>query len=280
VEARIDHRSATFRRLFLWVAPGVIAGVLAVIATGYRVQLVPPSLKSDSAVYAAATTQVLVDFPRESALLSTRFPIEPLADRANVYARLAASPAIRDLIGSEAGIDPAAIDVAGPYNPGAERFLREPTAERRATQLEAERHSYRLRFDSESSESVPIVLIYAQAPTVAAAERLADAGAIGLGKYLTRVQASEDLENDQRLRVEPLGKAVGGIVNPGADREIAVLVFAATLLAWTTLALLFNQLLGLFRARLDAPPGETSAGTARGRDAAPGLDAPAVGSGR
>lgn len=256
MRARIDKRkrSGRFWGFLGWVVPGLLVAVVVVIATSYRVQLQPFSVEPDSAEYAAATTQVLVDFPGESALLSTRFPIEPLAARANVYARLAASPTIRTLIGADAGIDPAQIDVSGPYNPEGERVLREPTAERRAVQLRAEQLRYRLRFDTEPNEAVPIVLIYAQAPTVLAAERLADAGATGLSRFLTDVQEADGLEEAKRLRLEQIGNATGGVVNPGVDRQISILVFAATLLAWSVLAMLISRLRRRMRAHDEGAP--------------------------
>jgi len=254
------------------MVPGVFLATLAAFASAHQIHLFPPSLTSDSAEYAAATTQVLVDLPEESALLSTKYPIEPLADRAAVYARLAASPAIRDRIGRRAGIDPAAIDVSGPYNPNAPRALREPTAERRATQLEAEQQTYRLRFDTEASAAVPVVMIYAQAPTVRSAIRLADSASYGLTSYLESVQDREGLSDGERLRVQPLGHAVAGVVNPGVDRQIAVLVFAATLMAWTFVVLLVNRLITMFRAAADPSTGEP------GRRSAGTIETPAIGS--
>lgn len=257
VRARINQqrRFSRFWGVAGWVVSGLVIAMVAVIAVGFRVHFLPPSVERESAEYAAATTQVLVDFPGESALLSTRFPIEPLADRANVYARLAASPSIRELIGEEAGIDPALIDVSGPYNPEGERVLREPTAERRAIQLRAERMSYRLRFDTEPNEAVPIVLIYAQAPTVPAAESLADAGASGLSRFLMSIQEADGLEEAKRLRIEPIGEAVGGVVNPGVDRQIAALVFVATLLGWSVLAMIVSRIRRALRARDGVLPG-------------------------
>lgn len=256
MQPRIDQEplTAQLRRLSRWIVPGLVIAVVAVIVSNYRVSLTPPSLEPDSAEFAAASTQVLVDFPEDSALLETKNPLGPLAERANVYARLAVSPAIVDLIAKEAGIPASAIDVKGPYNPYAERAQREPTAERRATQLRAERQNYRLRFDTEQFELVPLVQVYAQAPTLGAATRLADAGAAGITKYVKGVQQAEGLEAAKALRLRQLGGAKGGVVNPGVDRQIAVLVFLAAFFAWAVLVLVASNLRRFLRARARTIP--------------------------
>jgi hypothetical protein len=241
-----------FRRNRRWLLAGLVLALAAAYLSG-----------RSTSEFASATTQVMVDFPGESALLETNRPIGPLAERANVYARLAASPAIRVLIGREAGIDPWQIDARGPYNPDAQRIQREPTAERRASQLRAERKDYRLRFDTEQAEAVPIVLVYAQAPTVTEATNLANAGAEGLIKYVRQVQRRQGLRDSARLQLVQLGEPEGEVVNPGADRQIAILMFLAAFVAWSVLVLVLSTLRRLLSARRSA-----GSGGATPRDAA------------
>jgi hypothetical protein len=256
VQPRTDHEPLTvqLRRLARWLVPGLLVALMATAATSYRIQLFPPSLERDSAEYAAASTQVLLDFPGESALLDASYSVGPLAERADVYARLGAAPAVTELIAEEAGLEASQIDAHGPYNPDAQRVFREPTAERRAGQLSDEPKGYRLRFDVEESRAMPIVLVYAQAPTVEEAERLADAGAVGLSKFANRLQEEQGIDDDERLHLRQLGGAEGGVVNPGADREIAVLAFVAGLFAWAVLVLLAMNLRDLFRRRAAGRP--------------------------
>jgi hypothetical protein len=283
VQPRIDQEPLTvqLRRLGRWLAPGLLVAVLAVVATSYRIQVVPPSVEPDSAEFAAASTQVLVDFPVESVLLETESSVGPLAERANVYARLAATPAVRALIAEEAGIDSSQIDATGPYNPEAQRIVREPTAERRASQLSAEHKSYRLRFDIEQNEVVPIVLVYSQAPTVREATRLADAGAVGLSKFVTQVQEEQGVRDDERLQLRQLGSAEGGVVNPGVDRQIAILAFFGGLFAWSVLVLLAYNLLGFLRRRARGVSQQYPAGSPSASDASlESFESPFVGSGR
>ena len=242
-----------------WLIPGVLIAVLAVLLKSYTIQLVPPSLERDSAEFAAASTQVLVDFPKRSSILDIASNTDPLVDRANIYSRLAPSPAVLELIARRAGIDAALIDARGPFKPGGERLMREPTAERRATQLRGERDEYRLRFDSEPDDYIPVVNIYSTAPTVAEATRLADAAADGLRAYVARIEREDGLPADRSVRVRPLGTATGGVVNPGADRQIALLTFAATFVIWCLVVLLVSGVWRRLRNRLPTP-GDGGAG--------------------
>lgn len=256
-----DSLGVLLRRNLKWLLAGVIIALAAAYLSG-----------RGTTEFAAATTQVMVDFPGQSALLDSNRPVGPLAERANVYARLAASPPIRTLIGREAGIDPSKIDAMGPYNPDAQRVQREPTAERRALQLRGERNPYRLRFDSEQGEAVPIVLAYAQAPTVGEAKKLADAGATALIGYVRQVQRRQGLKDSERLQLRQLGEPEGGIVNPGADRQVAVLVFIAAFLGWSVLVLLSSTLRRFLSARGPAVSGNPANGAAGGYRAPIKLD--------
>jgi hypothetical protein len=240
-----------------WVALGVLVAIVAVLVVNYRIELTPPSLQRDSAEFAAATSNVLVDFPGKSALLDVDRSVGPLVERSNVYARLGASPAVRARIAEQVGMDPTEIDIRGPYNPTALRINREPTAERRATQLRDEARRYRIRFDSERGEAVPIVLIYAQAPTVAGARELADAAANGLIGYVKQIQRRQGLADSVRLRLRQLGPSDGAMVNPGADRQIAALVFVAALLAWSSLVLIASNMRRFLASRAPQARGPT-----------------------
>ena len=212
MQPRIEPESIAVQlsRRRAWILPGILIALVAAINSGHRIHLAPPSLERDSAEFAAASTQVLVDFPTTSSLLEVDRPLDILVGRATVYARLAASPAIVELVAREARVDPTQIDAKGPFNPNGPRDLREPVAERRATQLRAEREPYRLRFDAEEDSGAPIVSIYSQAPTVKQANRLADAGAAGLRNYVTGLQREQDIPGKRGARIRQLGHGLRG----------------------------------------------------------------------
>ena len=98
---------------------------------------------------------------------------------------------------------------------------------------------------SDMSE-LPIIKIETQAPDVAGALRLANAAASSLGKYLDGKAADEQIPIARRLRVRPLGTALGHEVTRGPGKIVgiglalfvflggcaAILVFVAIARGW------------------------------------------------
>ena len=209
------------RRYWRWLAPG-LALAIAVAASSMR----------DSHEFASASTEVLVDWANAPYLLDVAQPLEPLAQRAGVFAQLAPSQAVVSRIGAKAGIDPSQITASGPYKPTAPVTEREPSAERRAGQLAAERDHYRLRFDSEGRQGIPIVSIIAQAPTVAGANRLANSAAASLVDYVDELERQREVPASRTVALREVAKASGSVVNPGTDIQVAGLRFTGVLLAW------------------------------------------------
>ena len=232
-----------------WLAAGVLIAVLAAVAATHEIRLNPPSLKRESAEFASATTQVFIDSPSPSSLFDLERNLVPLAERANVYSRLMTSPAVLRDIGRKADIPPGEIDAKGPFNVNQPRVQREPTAERRANQLRLERRDYRLRFDSEPD--LPLVTIIAKAPTVGEATRLADGAATGLRTYVANLQRQLGLKGSEAVAIRQLGRAEGGVVNPGVDRQIAIVAFFSALMAWTLLVALVAALTRRLRGRAE-----------------------------
>jgi hypothetical protein len=216
--------ASLLRRHWLWLVPGLLVAIT----------LAALSMRGSNE-FASASTQVLVDWAGAPYLIDVKQPLDPLAERAGVFARLAPGPVMVDRIAAKAGVDPAQITASGPYKPGAEVTEREPSAERRAVQLAAERDRYRLRFDAEREQGIPIVSIISQAPTVDGANRLADSSAAALIDYVGQLQRENEVPPLQRVELRRLGTASGAVVNPGTDVEVAGLRFIGTLLAWILL---------------------------------------------
>jgi hypothetical protein len=223
----------------LWIRRhGVAAGAafagLVALYSVFSIGIFPPSLESRSHEFATARTQVLVDTPR-STVGDLTADLQPLVLRAGVYSRLLVSPAAIQIIGKAAGINPAELSAQGPFELNQPRIEQEPTAERRGSQLLSESNVYRLRFESNSQ--LPIVTIFAQAPTQMEATRLANGSADGLEQYVRRLQIQQHTPIERQVSIRRLGTARGGVVNEGADIQIAMLVFIAVLGGWCLLLL-------------------------------------------
>ena len=217
------------RRLVLL---GALVAAAAAIVSVYSVSLYPPSLESRSNVFATASTQILVDTP-DSAFADLSYELEPLQTRASVFARFLANPAALALISKQTGIPAAAIEAQGPYEQNVPLYQQEPTAEERSSQIIGEGSLYRLRF--ESNPELPIISVFAQAPTEAEAARLAEAVPTALHRYVERLQQQQHTPRKNRVEIRRLGHATGGVVNAGANREIAALVFFLVFVGWCIL---------------------------------------------
>jgi hypothetical protein len=225
----------TFRGLWrnrLWFAIGTVIAVAAAIVSVYQVSLFPPTLTSRTNEFATASTQILVDTPNSS-FANLEEEVDPLNYRAGVFARFLASPEAIALIAREAGLPDDAIEAQGPYEQGQPLFAIEPTAEKRSSQIIGERALYRLRF--ENNPNMPLISVYAQAPTDEEAHSLADAAPVALQHYVRGIQETQNTPKKRRVTLRQLGDASGGTVNAGANVQIAMLVFFVVLVLWSLL---------------------------------------------
>ena len=53
--------------------------------------------------------------------------------------------------------------------------------------------------------------------------------------YIEEIQNQQDTPPRSRVEIRRLGEATGGVVNKGADLQIAVLVFLAVMIGWCML---------------------------------------------
>jgi hypothetical protein len=214
------------------VALGALVAAIVALLSVYRVGLFPPSLEARTNVFASASSQILVDTP-DSAFADLSYDLESLDARASVFARFLASPAAVALIAREAKLPFDAIEAQGPFELNVPEVQQAPTAERRSSQILGEGALYRLRF--ENNPALPIVTVFAQAPTREDAIALAAAAPTALRDYIDRIQEQQHTPLDRRVEIRRLGSATGGVVNQGANLQIAMLVFIAVLGGWCML---------------------------------------------
>jgi hypothetical protein len=204
------------------VGLAALLAAFAALLSVYDVGIFPPSLSSRTNVFATASTQLLVDTP-QSSFANTANDLTPLETRASVFARVLASPAAITLIAREAKLPANSIEAQGPFDVNLPTIQAEPTAGKRSTEIIGEGALYRLRFDN--NPILPIVSVFAQAPTSDKAIALANAVPRALGAYVKAIQAHEHTPEEERVVIRELGSATGGIVNSSANVQIAALVF-------------------------------------------------------
>ncbi|MDX6653692.1 MAG: hypothetical protein QOH18_393 [Solirubrobacterales bacterium] len=220
------------RRQRRLVAIGAVLATIAAILSIYQVSLYPPGLTGRTNEFATASTEIVVDTP-SSAFANLTQEISPLATRATVFSRFLASPLAIELIAREAKLPANAIEGQGPYEQNLPLFQQEPTAEKRSSQIVGQRALYRLRF--ENNPTLPVIAVYAQAPTSEEAHRLADAVPAALGAYIENIQQEQKTPAKHRVVVRQLGHATGADVNAGVNVQIALLVFFVVMILWCLL---------------------------------------------
>jgi hypothetical protein len=248
-----------FRELWrqkVLVALGIPVALIAAVVSVSNVSLLPPKIGGGTLEYYSARTQILVDSD-SSSIGDLNRDLTPMVTRANVYSRFLTTPAALNVIGENAGIPADEIYAEGPYQLGQPRFIQEPTAERRGSQLIGRQARYRLRFDSDPE--LPIVTVYAEAPSADQATALANGAATGLSDYVTRLQDQQGIAQSSRVAIRRLGSTAGAPVTPGASTKVALFVFFVVLALWCVGVLVALRLRNTWR---QADAAERSAGAA------------------
>jgi hypothetical protein len=241
----------------LWRRRIAVAAVIAVaalvaLAMTYHISLFPPGLSQRTIQNGTAETRVLVDAPR-SGVADLNRDFGPLTARAQVLSSLMTTAPVVDRVARIAGVPASSITASSDNStlnvPQAEI---EPTADIRANDITQEGLRYRLTFRAEPEQ--PTVTIFAQAPTAAAAVKIANAAAKGGAEWIQETQNRQLVPDSRRTQLTQLGSATGGVVNSGASRILAALVFVAILGFGSLLVLLVgNTIPAVRRATATAP---------------------------
>lgn len=212
-------------RLRFGVAACILLATFAALSVSYRISLSPPKLESRSLTMAAASTEVLVDTPT-SVVLDLRQntnDVESLTNRSVLLGNVMASAPVLEYIGRRAGVPGSVIKATTPRTPNAPRPFETPDTKRKAADLLASTDQYRLNI--EANPTVPVLKIYAQAPSAQAAGELANAAVDGLRDYLQQIARAQGTPPDQQVRIEQFGRARGTVINDGVGLQATILAF-------------------------------------------------------
>jgi hypothetical protein len=214
----------------LWrLRAGVILCALlasfAAVSACFKIGLAPPGLTSRSLETATASTQVLVDTPTSSVLdlRQGTSEISAMTNRALLLGNIMASRPVRQFIGRRAGVPAEVIQAATPLTSEFPRPMAEAGNEKHTTDILRSTEQYRLSI--RANPTVPIILVYAQAPTKEVAERLANGAVDGLRDYLGAVADAQQIGVPEQVRVEQLGRAHGAVINKGVGIQAGLLSF-------------------------------------------------------
>jgi hypothetical protein len=200
---------------------------------------------SGNLVVAGATSQVMIDYPDasvvdRSAIGTVQDDLQLLQQHAALYASLMTTPPVLDAIGKRMGVPGGQISGVAYVTAPAPLQFTMAGSEEHASQLVASEAPYRLEL--QPSRLQPILTIYAQAPSVYGALRLATSATLGLGDYLRSLAQQQGFPIRELPQLRPLGNPRGGVTNSRAKIEIAGLTFiTAFALSFVALRLLLHR---------------------------------------
>lgn len=233
-----------------WMAIGILVAGVVALASGFRLSLLPPDIDKKSLSVHTANTSVLIDTPN-SIIGNFLVDLRPLVARASVYTRYMTTLPVRRAIARQAGIGLEQLVTDAPFSSNVPREASQPVAGQRSQGLLEEERRYYLRFTTDSG--LPLILIYANAPTLDEARALADAGAQGFMEHVVRVEDARDVPESQRVVLRQLGSAEGGTVAEDIKIGVMTAAFIGVLVAWALLVLLVGSVARSWR-ELDRRP--------------------------
>jgi hypothetical protein len=179
---------------------------------------------------ATAHTEVLVDTPQSimTNLRENSYSIDGLVNRAVVLGNVIASTPVEARIAQRANVPAALLRIQAPITPRVASLPLDSQDSRSITDILKSNEQYRIAINA--NPTVPMLDIYAQAPSAQSAAALANAAVDELKAYLGALASSQATPADDEIRIEQLGRATGMVINPGVKYQAALLVFILTFL--------------------------------------------------
>ena len=203
----------------------LLVALLVSLSVSYKISLLPPKLTSRSLEMGTASTRVVVDTSK-SIVLDIRYgsgDFTSLTDRAVLLGNVMASAPVREYIARRAGIPADVIRASTPLTPDFPRPRAAEGEQKRTSDLLRPTDEYRLNIQSDPT--VPILDVYAQAPTAKAAAELANGAVDGLRDYLDDVGGEQGVRAAEQARLTQLGRARGAVINSGVHVQVLLLTF-------------------------------------------------------
>ena len=232
------------------IAVLTISFVAAVVASAYNEGSIagfPPHKQAGNLQIADSVTHIQVDLPAVGVVNRRAEPADMngLIQRTDYVGRLIVTPPVLDEIARRAGVPEDQIGGLVRMTGDVPLALTEPDSERRASDIAESFKPYRL--EVQSRPTTPIVDVFVQAPTLEAANRIADASVMAVDTWMRNLAGRQGLAQDSIPALRQLGQARGGVVNHKAPIVIGGLTFV------TVFGLVAAALFGLIRLLVPDP---------------------------
>jgi hypothetical protein len=212
----------------LGLSVSLVVALVAALWSVDKISVSPPRLTPRTLEMATATTHVLIDTP-SSIMIDLRqdtYSVSDLTTRGIVLGNVLASAWLEAKIAQQAGVPAQLLRIQAPLTPQEAAVQVDPQRARHVTDILKSNDQYRIQISA--NPEVPMLDIYAQAPTAYSAAALANASVDQLRGYLATVARTQATPAKDAIRLEQLGRASGVVINPGVRYQVAVLVFLLT----------------------------------------------------
>lgn len=225
------------RRCRLALAVGAALALLVAIAGVYQLSLAPPGLASKETTTGFATQRLLIDTP--SSMLGDSYPRGSTGAgfRAAYLGNLVGGETTHDAIATRMRIDPAEIAIVG--SGAAPPGTMSPAAIK-AVEASPPRQKYILTYGE--MPGLPLLNVFATAPTEAAARALARAG----GEALAQT-AAEGGKATSSARVSRIGWLSSGAKTSGPRKSQAIVMALVFFIFWLFAVLVVDRVLRVRR---------------------------------
>jgi hypothetical protein len=228
----------------------LLIAMVASVCTLYRPTLLPPGLHHRALQIGTASTVVMVAAPN-LAVGGNTYQYEAVVNRSTLFGNEMISPPVLDAVAQAIGVRPGRIQATAPMTANVPRALIDPGSGGSATDIVAQPDQYKLEIQADPS--VPILHVYTQAPTPDQAVRFATATVQAATRFLGQLESTQKIPAAQRVTVEQLGAARGGVANPGGPTQMAILVFVGAFCISLWISVILANVRGGWRhARLAA----------------------------
>jgi capsular polysaccharide biosynthesis protein len=229
------------------VAIAALVSVLVGLSMVYRIGL-PPKLESRHYQVGIGSVTALVDTPHSQVVDlggDTGSDIATLSARASLLASLMASSPLKDEIASRAGIRPDELLTAA-QSGGTSDAAPAPTPAN-----DAEATILKASIANLDSGQIPIISVNTQAPTEAAAARLANESIAVLQQQIKSQAGTDKVPEARRVVVRQLGPARSATVSRGPSPTIGIAVAVLVLLLGCATIVGMSALVGGWRRAVE-----------------------------
>jgi hypothetical protein len=228
-------------RMKVGLVTSIILALLAALWSTHSIGVLPPKVEPRALETASATTRVLVD-ERSSSVLDLGVPtgdLEAMTSRALLVSNVMASAPVREYIARRADVPAEALQVSSPVTRDFPRQLAQSGTPKHVSDILASPDQYRLSL--RANPTVPMIDVYAQAPTLEAARELANGAVAGMSDYLRDLGMRQNVSEQQQVHLQQLGPARGNVINAGVNVTLATLSFLLVLCSSSVAVLLIAR---------------------------------------